>query len=200
MRIGTERIREIVLSLRNFSRLDEAEMKTVDLHEGLDSTLTILGNRFRGGDQEATVQVVKQYGDLPKVECYPGQLNQVFMNLLTNALDALSEQRRLQISNPSVASLLITPTITLRTEVVTQDWIRIEIANNGPAIPEAVQRRMFDPFFTTKPVGKGKGMGLSISYQTVVEQHGGSLKCISYPGEVVAFRIDIPIQQLPQKE
>ncbi len=199
MRIGTERIREIVLSLRNFSRLDEAVMKTVDLHEGLDSTLTILGNRFRGGDQEATVQVVKQYGDLPPVECYPGQLNQVFMNLLTNALDALSEQRRLQIRNPSVASLLTTPTITLRTEVVSQDWIRIEISNNGPAIPEAVQRQMFDPFFTTKPVGKGKGMGLSVSYQIVVEQHGGSLKCISYPDEAVAFRIDIPIQQIPQE-
>jgi signal transduction histidine kinase len=196
MRIGTERIREIVVSLRNFSRLDEAEIKTVNLHEGLDSTLTILGNRLRGSDREATVQVIKDYGDLPPVACYPGQLNQVFMNLLNNALDALGEQRRSLISHPSAASLMAPPTITIRTEVTCPDWIRIEIANNGPAIPEAVQRRIFDPFFTTKPVGKGKGMGLAISYQTVVEQHGGSLKCISYPGEKVAFRIDIPVQQL----
>jgi signal transduction histidine kinase len=180
MRIGTERIREIVVSLRNFSRLDEAVMKTVDLHEGLDSTLTILGNRLRGSDRESTVQVVKDYGTLPPVECYPGQLNQVFMHLFNNALDALGEQRRSLISHPSAADLLAPPTLTIRTEATCQDWVRIEIANNGPAIPDAVQRRIFDPFFTTKPVGQGKGMGLAISYQTVVEQHGGSLKCISY--------------------
>ncbi|MDA0672265.1 MAG: ATP-binding protein [Cyanobacteria bacterium] len=196
MRIGTERIREIVVSLRNFSRLDEAAMKTVDLHEGLDSTLTILANRLRGSDREASVQVDKTYGALPRVECYPGQLNQVFMNLFANALDALGEQRRSLISHPSADSLMAPPTITIYTEMVSQDWVRIEIANNGPAIPESVQRRIFDPFFTTKPVGQGKGMGLAISYQTVVEQHGGSLKCISYPGEGVAFRIDIPVKQV----
>jgi signal transduction histidine kinase len=196
MRIGTERIREIVVSLRNFSRLDEAVMKTVDLHEGLDSTLTILGNRLRGSDRESTVQVVKDYGTLPPVECYPGQLNQVFMHLFNNALDALGEQRRSLISHPSAADLLAPPTLTIRTEATCQDWVRIEIANNGPAIPDAVQRRIFDPFFTTKPVGQGKGMGLAISYQTVVEQHGGSLKCISYPGDGVAFRIDVPIKQM----
>jgi signal transduction histidine kinase len=196
MRIGTERIREIVVSLRNFSRLDEAVMKTVDLHEGLDSTLTILGNRLRGSDRESTVQVVKDYGTLPPVECYPGQLNQVFMHLFNNALDALGEQRRSLISHPSAADLLAPPTLTIRTEATCQDWVRIEIANNGPAIPDAVQRRIFDPFFTTKPVGQGKGMGLAISYQTVVEQHGGSLKCISYADEGAAFRIDVPVKQM----
>ena len=204
MRMGTERIREIVVSLRNFSRLDEAVMKTVDLHEGLDSTLTILGSRLRGRDREATVQVVKDYGPLPPVECYPGQLNQVFINLFNNALDALGEQRRWppgtdlspSPSSPSATAVMAPPRLTIRTELTCQDWVRIEIANNGPAIPEAVQRRIFDPFFTTKPVGQGKGMGLAISYQTVVEQHGGSLKCISYPDEGVTFRIDVPVKQV----
>jgi two-component system NtrC family sensor kinase len=196
MRIGTERIREIVLSLRNFSRLDEAEMKTVDLHEGLESTLTILSGRFRGRENEATIHLDKHYGNLPLVDCYPGQLNQVFMSILTNALDALEPQRRSQIANPSPANLLAAdPSITIRTEPLGQDWVRVEIANNGPDIPEAVQRRLFDPFFTTKPVGKGKGMGMAISYQIVVEQHGGSLKCLSVPGDGAAFRIDIPVRR-----
>ena len=196
MRIGTERIREIVVSLRNFSRLDEAAMKTVDLHEGLDSTLTILGRRLRGGDREAAVQVVKDYGSLPSIECCPGQLNQVFMNLFNNALDALGEQRRSSIRQPAAADFIASPCLTIRTELTCQDWVRIEITNNGPAIPETVQRRIFDPFFTTKPVGQGKGMGLAISYQTVVEQHGGSLKCISHPNEGVTFRIDVPVKQI----
>lgn len=196
MRMGTERIREIVLSLRNFSRLDESDLKVVDLHEGIESTLTILGSRLRGKANEATIRVVKAFSDLPTVECYPGPLNQVYMNILTNAIEALAVQRRSHLAPQSAEELQQPhPTITIRTEIPKPDWVRIEIANNGPAIPEAVQRRIFDPFFTTHPVGKNKGMGMAIAYQIVVDQHGGSLKCLSQPGEGVAFRLDLPVTQ-----
>ncbi len=191
MRMGTARIKDIVLSLRNFSRLDEAAIKTVNLHDGLDSTLTLMGNHFRAKPDQTSVKLVKVYGDLPQVDCYAGQLNQVFMSILTNGLDALGAQRQ----SHGAAALLEPPTITVRTEDTGSDWVRIEISNNGPEIEESVRQRIFDPFFTTKAVGKGQGMGLAISYQIVVEQHGGSLKCLSSP-EGTTFRMDIPVKQV----
>jgi two-component system NtrC family sensor kinase len=190
MKVGSERIREIVRSLRNFSRLDEAEMKQVDLHEGIDSTLMILQNRLKAKPDHPGIQVVKEYGSLPAVECYVGQLNQVFMNILVNAIDALDERDRHRCSeelkqNPSM--------IRITTSVVDNHQVMIEIADNGPGISSHLQSRLFDPFFTTKPVGKGTGLGLSISYQIVTEKHGGQLQCRSTVGAGTAFHITIPI-------
>ncbi len=192
MKVGAERIRQIVLSLRNFSRLDEAEHKAVDVHEGIDNTLLILQHRFKEKVGSSTIKVVKNYGNLPLIECYAGQLNQVFMNIINNGLDALEEynhQRSLEeIKNhPSI--------IKITTEVVDNNWVQIRIADNGYGIPKEVQKRLFDPFFTTKSVGKGTGLGLSISYQIVVEKHKGDLQCISAPGEGSEFVIKIPIKQ-----
>ncbi len=152
MQIGTERICEIVKSLRNFSRLDEAEVKEVDIHEGIESTLVILGSRFKAQPEYSGVEVIKEYGLLPLVHCYPGQLNQVFMNILSNALDALEERK---------GDLNSTPTIWIRTKMLGNDRVTIEIEDNGPGIEEKVRQQIFDPFFTTKPVGKGTGLGLS---------------------------------------
>ncbi|MEP0752154.1 PAS domain S-box protein [Trichocoleus sp. Lan] len=187
MKMGTDRIRQIVLSLRNFSRLDEAAMKAVDIHEGIDSTLLILQNRLRAAPNYPSIEIVKEYGNLPLVECYAGQLNQVFMNLLNNGIDALETQPEPRI-------------ITIRTEVgrgksLPDPYVLIRIADNGPGMTEPVKARLFDPFFTTKPVGKGTGLGLSISYQIVVEKHGGTLKCVSKPGQGAEFWIEIPISQ-----
>ena len=184
LKVGTERIRQIVLSLRNFSRHDEAEMKEVDIHEGIDSTLMILQNRLKGARDSPRVEVIKDYGTLPKVECYAGQLNQVFMNIINNGIDALLEAK----DND-------TREIRIRTEVKDSDWVVIAIADNGPGMTQETRQRIFDPFFTTKPVGSGTGLGLSISYQIVIEQHGGQLKCISAPGEGAQFLIEIPVQQ-----
>ncbi|MEO0538586.1 MAG: ATP-binding protein [Cyanobacteria bacterium P01_A01_bin.123] len=192
MRLGTDRIRQIVLSLRNFSRMDEADFKDVNIHDGLDSTLLILQHRLKDTPEHPAIQVFKDYGDLPRVDCYPGQLNQVFMNILANAIDALEEVNAEQTyqeirENPSQ--------ITLRTSVIENQWVQIEIADNGPGVPETVQRRVFDPFFTTKSLGKGTGMGMSISYQIITEKHGGKLTCISTPGEGATFIIQIPSRQ-----
>ncbi len=192
MNVGAERIRQIVLSLRNFSRLDEAEMKRVDIHEGIDSTLLILQNRLKAHGKHPGIELVKEYGVLPSVECYAGQLNQVFMNILSNAIDALdsyNQQRQLDENrvHPS--------TITIRTLELNPDHIAVGIADNGPGITQEVRARIFDPFFTTKPVGKGTGLGLSISYQIVVEKHGGSLLCKSEPGQGTEFWIEIPVRQ-----
>jgi signal transduction histidine kinase len=188
MSVGSTRIREIVKSLRNFSRLDEAEFKAVDVHEGLESTLLILQNRFKEKSEYPEIQVVKEYGDLPPLNCYPGQLNQVFMNIFVNAIDALEEhnqQRSLKEAetNPSQ--------IRVQTEVV-REWVRITIADNGPGMTEAVKSKLFDPFFTTKPVGKGTGLGLSISYQIITEKHLGKLDCHSTLGKGTEFVIEIP--------
>jgi signal transduction histidine kinase len=185
MNMGTERIRQIVLSLRNFSRLDESDMKQVDIHEGIESTLLILQNRLKAKPEHPAIQVIKNYGKLPLVQCYPGSLNQVFMNILTNAIDAL-ENRNL----PSDKSKT---TITIRTEVINTDSILIGIADNGSGIAPEVVSQIFNPFFTTKPVGKGTGLGLSISYQIVVERHRGSLSCVSEIGQGTEFVIEIPI-------
>ena len=187
MRMGSDRIRKIVLSLRTFSRLDEAENKAADIHAGLDSTLLILQHRWKSADDRQTVQLIKDYGDLPLVDCYPAPLNQVFMNLLTNALDAIEE-----CSWEESESNL--PTIWVRT-AREGDRVQIEIADNGNGIPEAVRSRIFDPFFTTKKIGKGTGLGLSISYQIIVEKHGGQLECFSQVGRGSQFRISIPIKR-----
>ncbi|MBE9201992.1 MULTISPECIES: PAS domain S-box protein [unclassified Nodularia (in: cyanobacteria)] len=184
MQVGTERIREIVLSLRNFSRLDEAEFKQVDIHDGLDSTLMILQNRLKAQPDHPGILVIKEYGKIPAVQCYPGQLNQVFMNILSNAIDALEEnfvgeQRQIHIS----------------TELLHNNLVTICIADNGLGIPQKILSKLFDPFFTTKDVGKGTGLGLSISYQIIVDKHRGNLSCHSIPGEGAKFIIEIPIRQ-----
>ncbi|MBE9107207.1 GAF domain-containing protein, partial [Nostoc cf. edaphicum LEGE 07299] len=193
MKIGVDRIRQIVLGLRNFSRLDEAEKKPVDIHEGIDSTLLILQHRLKAKPESPAIQLVKEYTNLPLVECYAGPLNQVFMNVLSNAIDALEDYTESQSNSHSSQ-------ITIRTAIGELEGniksVVIRIADNGPGIPEALRARICDPFFTTKPVGKGTGLGLSISYQIVVDKHGGVLKCDSQPGLGTEFWIEIPIKQI----
>ncbi len=191
MKVGTERIREIVLTLRNFSRLDEAEMKSVDIHQGIDSTLLILQHRLKA-NPEFGLKIIKEYGDLPQVECLAGQLNQVFMNILSNALDALNQH---DLERDPAAIKDHPSTITICTQILNRDWVRISIKDNGPGMTDSVKVRLFDPFFTTKGVGKGTGLGLSISYQIVVDKHGGQLKCLSEPGQGAEFWIEIPLRQ-----
>ncbi|MBE9004607.1 PAS domain S-box protein [Fortiea sp. LEGE XX443] len=187
MKVGTQRIRQIVLSLRTFSRMDEAEFKAVDIHESIDSTLMILQHRLKAKPEFPEIQVIQDYGKLPLVECYAGQLNQVFMNILANAIDALEQGRDNEVS---------LPTITINTTFIDSDWVKVAIADNGVGMSEQVQKQVFNPFFTTKPVGKGTGMGMSISYQIITEKHGGKLECYSKPGEGTEFIITIPIQHL----
>jgi two-component system, NtrC family, sensor kinase len=193
MHAGTHRIREIVRSLRNFSRLDEAECKAVDIHEGLDSTLLILQHRLKHKPEYPEIQVLRDYGTLPLVECYAGSLNQVFVNILNNAIDALEEQRDKRTyeqnqNNPGQ--------IKIRTSMMSDQWVQIAIADNGPGIAKDIQPRVFEPFFTTKPAGKGTGMGMSISHQIVTEKHQGKLSCISQPGQGAEFIIQIPVRHL----
>ncbi|MGV0023942.1 sensor histidine kinase [Phormidesmis priestleyi] len=181
MRMGADRIREIVLSLRNFSRLDHADSKPVNIHEGIDSTLLILQHRLKA---HIEVRIIKHYGDLPLVNCYPGQLNQVFMNILSNAIDALEEQENQGNS-----------TIEITTHQPTANQVDICISDNGVGMSPEVQQRIFDPFFTTKPVGKGTGMGMSISYQIIVEKHQGRIWCNSAIGQGTTFGIEIPVER-----
>ena len=197
MRIGTERIRQIVLSLRTFSRTDESEIKHIDIHEGLDSTLLILQYRLKARAERPEIQVVREYAPLPKVECYPGPLNQVFMNLLANAIDALEEAA----ADKTYQEIAQKPSwIRIQTAAIAgpdaTPWVEIAIADNGTGIPKHIQQRIFDPFFTTKPVGKGTGMGTSISYQIITEKHGGNLECNSVPGMGTKFIIQLPLNQL----
>ncbi|MBE9041245.1 ammonium transporter [Oscillatoriales cyanobacterium LEGE 11467] len=187
MKVGTDRICEIVRSLRTFSRLDEAQVKDIDLHESLDSTLTLLRHRLKATPHRSQIEIVREYGSLPRVDCYPGPLNQVFMNLLANAIDALEETTGKRND--------LEPKIWIRTEVTNKNWVQIAIADNGSGIPEKVRTKLFDPFFTTKPIGKGTGLGLSISYQIIVDRHRGKLQCESVPGEATTFTIEIPIHQ-----
>jgi signal transduction histidine kinase len=192
IRVGTDRIRGIVLSLRNFSRMDEADFKDVDIHEGIESTLLILQHRLKDKPDCPAVVVIKDYGKLPKVECFPGQLNQVFMNILVNALDALDEMN----SKRSYQELKDTPNqIRIRTSAIDNQWVEVAIADNGIGMPDRVKRRIFDPFFTTKPMGKGTGLGMSISYHIIAEKHGGKIKCFSTPGSGTEFVIQIPMRQ-----
>ena len=200
MRGGAERITEIVRSLRDFSHLGGAKLKQVDIHQGLESTLTILEGRLKEKGERPAIQIIRAYEELPKVECYPGQLNQVFMNLLTNAIDALEEKWELQKIKSHNHIGIFVPKISLCTKKVASGRIQINISDNGTGIPESVKRRMLDPFFTTKPVGKGTGLGMPISYQIIVERHRGSLTCISPPGQGTQFLIDIPIFQTEEDE
>ncbi|MDJ1168881.1 ATP-binding protein [Roseofilum sp. BLCC_M154] len=178
MKSGTERIKGIVASLRTFSRMDEADMKTVDIHEGIDSTLVILNHRLRVKNNEREIQVLKEYGDLPLINCYPAQLNQVFMHLLNNAIDALYQNNGDD------------PQIKIKTELEGSQ-VRISIADNGAGIPESIHSQIFDPFFTTKPPGKGTGLGLSICYTIIVEKHHGRLWYDSSPEGGTRFTIEL---------
>ncbi|MEM1290962.1 MAG: ATP-binding protein [Cyanobacteria bacterium P01_H01_bin.162] len=193
MQLGTDRIRQIVLSLRNFSRMDEAELKAVDIHEGIDSTLMILQHKLKACLDRPAIEVIRQYTELPPVECYAGQLNQVFMNILSNAIDALEEDHAGWVANELEAE---PQQITIRTSILPNKWVEIAIADNGIGISEVVKQRIFDPFFTTKPLGKGNGMGMSISYQIITQKHGGKLECYSKRGEGTEFLIQIPLYQL----
>ncbi|MDZ8033071.1 GAF domain-containing protein [Nostoc sp. DedSLP04] len=196
MQVGTERIRSIVLSLRNFSRLDESENKRVDLHEGIDNTLLILQHRLKGNAEFPRIQIIKDYGNIPRVECYAGQMNQVFMNIFSNAIDALEVGRReWQKQGDKENNSCPIPTIQISTKVSADNYrLLIRITDNGPGMNEEVKKRIFDPFYTTKPVGKGTGLGLAISYQIIVEKHGGIMECISEPGKGTEFWIEIPIK------
>jgi two-component system, NtrC family, sensor kinase len=189
MNMGTKRIQEIVASLRNFSRLDEAEQKVVNLHEGLDSTLLILQHRFKPIGADLGIEVVCDYGPIPPVECYAGQLNQVFMNLISNAIDALREWNAARSPQEKAE---VPPTIRITTALV-EDTVVVKIADNGSGIPAEIQSRLFDPFFTTKPIGQGTGLGLSISYQIVVDRHGGQLSCESLLGQGSTFVVVLPL-------
>jgi len=196
MKLGADRIRQLVLSLRNFSRLDESDQKPVDIHEGIDSTLLILQHRLKPKACHSGIEIIKEYGNLPTVECYAGQLNQVFMNLLTNAIDALEARSKLEEQTENLTEEQPKNyTIRISTQVLENNWVAIEIADDGLGIPAQVKNRIFDPFFTTKEPGKGTGLGLAISYQIVVQKHGGRLKCFSEPGLGTEFRIEIPIKQ-----
>ncbi len=187
MQEGANRIKQIVLSLRNFSRLDETERKVIDIHEGIESTLVILQHRLQSQPKGRKIQVIKNYGELPKVECYPAQLNQVFMNLLLNALDAVEESSANCTGKVNL--------IRIVTEISSENQVCVRIADSGAGICPEVQSRMFDPFFTTKPIGSGTGLGLSISYQIVKDSHGGKLKCHSEVGRGTEFAIELPIWQ-----
>ncbi|MEG4021575.1 PAS domain S-box protein [Microcoleus sp. S13C4] len=191
MKVGADRIRDLVVSLRNFSRLDESQMKRVDIHEGIESTLLILQHRIKANVLRPAIEIIKEYGNFPKVECYVGQLNQVFMNLLGNAIDALEEYNSTHASKEIYSRH---NRIRISTSA-NSDTVTIRIADNGVGINQEVIHKLFDPFFTTKPVGKGTGLGLSISYQIIVEKHRGKLQCISTPGEGAEFVIEIPICQ-----
>lgn len=207
MKVGSSRIRNIVLGLRNFSRLDESETKPVDVHEGIDNTLMILQHRIKEKSNSPEIEVIKEYGELPKIICYAGQLNQVFMNILSNAIDALEES--FVIGHPSLingkeqitkdidtsAASHRVRKIHISTELTDSNTAIIRIADNGSGMTKAIQQKIFDPFFTTKSVGSGTGLGLSISYQIIVDKHKGSLTCDSTLGEGTEFVIEIPMQQ-----
>ncbi|MEG5039614.1 MULTISPECIES: ATP-binding protein [unclassified Microcoleus] len=193
MKGGVDRIQKIILSLRNFSRLDEANIKSVDIHEGIKSSLLILHNRFQARAARPEIQVMEEYSNLPLVECYAGELNQVFINILSNAIDALNEyNKQRSLDNPPACPLAI----TIRTFLLEEkSRVVIQIRDNGPGITAEVRDRIFEPFFTTKPVGEGTGLGLYISYQIVHEKHGGALNCFSEVGQGTEFWIEIPIRQ-----
>jgi two-component system NtrC family sensor kinase len=193
IQLGADRIRQIVSSLRAFSRLDEAELKEANLHEGIDSALVLLGSRLNAANNRSEIEVVKSYGSLPLVECYPGQLNQVFMNILTNAIDAIDEKfsKRSPTGSGAVSD---GGCIQITTTLLPNHRVAILIADNGKGIPQPILNKIFEPFFTTKSVGKGTGMGLPISYQVVTQNHQGNLTCESTPGVGSTFSIQIPVR------
>lgn len=194
MEVGTKRIRQIVLSLRNFSRLDESEMKPVDLHGGIDSTLLILQHRLKGLNGWPEINVIHEFSNIPLVDCYPSQLNQVFMNIIANAIDAIEERYQ----KFSVAAAEANPgRIAIATQVIGENMIAVEISDNGTGMPQTTIDRIFNPFYTTKEVGKGTGLGMSISHSIVVQKHKGKIECFSEIGQGTTFRISIPISLVP---
>jgi predicted ATPase/signal transduction histidine kinase/tRNA A-37 threonylcarbamoyl transferase component Bud32 len=186
MKLGTTRIKEIMQSLRNFSRNDGDDKRAVNIHEGIEATLMILSHRLKAKPERPAIEIIKDYSNLPSVDCFPGQLNQVFMNLIANAIDALEE------SNQDKSYQEIHNKITIST-TTNNGWVTISIADNGMGMTEEVRQKLFNAFFTTKPEGKGTGLGLSISYQIVVEKHNGKLYCESQPGKGTKFVIEIPL-------
>lgn len=188
METGCDRITDIVLSLRNFSRLDEAEFKCVDIHEGIESTLMIIKNRLKQQAKRAEIEIIKSYDNLSSIECYPGELNQVFLNIFNNAIDILDD-------GVGSETAIRNPQIHIYTQLLNQEQVAICIKDNGRGMSQEVTSKVFDPFFTTKPVGKGTGLGLSTCYQIVVEQHCGKIYCYSQVGKGTEFRIEIPIKQ-----
>jgi signal transduction histidine kinase len=213
MKLGADRITQIVRSLRNFSRTEQAQTKPFNIHEGIDSTLLILQHRLKPKGSYSGIQIVKEYGDLPLVECYASQLNQVFMNILSNGIDALEHQKEPRVitistevresselyrccASPRLLNFELEEPISpqgFKLKIPNPQSVIIRIRDNGPGMTETVKKHLFDPFFTTKPVGKGTGLGLSISYQIVVEKHGGFLTCRSQPGQGAEFWIEIPL-------
>jgi two-component system NtrC family sensor kinase len=205
MRQGTSRIRDIVKSLRIFARFDEADIKAINIHQGIDSTLMILDRQLQSSDDRAPIQITKDYGELPLVECFPGELNQVFMNILVNAIDALNSTTD-PPPNPSLQPLPTLqksgdrekssqpPTIFIQTQQLGSGNVAIKIKDNGRGIAPEVKDRIFDPFFTTKPVGKGTGLGLSVCHQIIVEHHHGQLTCVSSPEQGTEFIIEMPLK------
>jgi len=192
LKIGTDRIYQLVRTLRTFSRNDQGEMSVVDIHQGIDTTLLILHHRLKANGKHQGISIVKDYGNIPLVECYPGQLNQVFMNIISNAIDALEEKRQNTQQN---TQQYFSPCIQIRTQMVDGNYFAVQIIDNGQGMTETVKKHLFDPFFTTKEVGQGTGLGLSISYHIVVEKHGGIIKCTSTLGEGCEFWIELPLCQ-----
>jgi len=181
MKLGTERINSVVKGLRSFSRLDESLIKSVDIHEGIECTLSFLQHQIEGEQKYRAIQVVKNYAQLPAVSCYVAELNQVFMNILSNAIAALRQEQHQE------------PIITINTTVKEDEMVEIVITDNGIGMTEDLRSHIFDPFFTTQPVGNGLGLGLAISYSIIVEKHGGQLTCVSSPQNGTSFIIEIPI-------
>lgn len=199
MESGAERILKLIDSLRSFSRLDHAEMKPVDIHEGIDSTLLILQHRLKLKPDCPAIEVIRKYANLPHIECYAAQLNQVFMNLLGNAIDAIEmECKEKYLANNNTK--FYRPQIIIHTQILQEGKILICIADNGCGVAQEVRSRVFDPFFTTKELGKGTGLGLSISYQIIVEKHGGKIECFSEPGKGAQFWIEIPSKHSGSRE
>ncbi|WP_051055665.1 GAF domain-containing sensor histidine kinase [Allocoleopsis franciscana] len=207
MKVGAERIRDIVASLRTFSRTDQSQMKRVNIHEGLDTTLQILQHRLKKKPGRPAIEVIKKYGRITSVECYSGQINQVFMNILANAIDALESmiissehiESETMVAHPSPQIQIYTELIDARESISNLPSVVIRIIDNGPGMTERVRLLLFDPFFTTKPIGQGTGLGLSISYQIIVAKHGGQIRCVSAPGQGTEFIIEIPIRQCHRK-
>jgi len=203
MKVGANRIREIVQSLRNFSRIDEADIKPVDIHDGLDSALLILSNRLKPKPDRPAIHLIKEYGSLPLVECYAVQINQVFMNVLTNAIDALEDafvNNNLSSHGGDKEEPVKCGQIRIVTEICPgEKAVAVRIEDNGCGMTQTVRQKIFEPFFTTKPIGKGAGIGLTISHEVVVEQHGGKLTCNSAPGEGTELIIEIPLNQTHPK-
>ncbi|MGE5660571.1 MAG: sensor histidine kinase [Actinomycetota bacterium] len=182
IKLGTERIRELVINLRNFYRRDEAQMKSIDLHEGIKSTLILLHNRYK-----QKIEIIEEFSDLPLVECHINQLNQVFMNLLSNAIDALIDDESL---GPESGKQIV-----IKTQQLDANRVAINISDNAYGMSPEVQKHLFEPFFTTKPIGVGTGLGLWISSQIVTQTHGGKLSCSSVLGQGTTFTIELPICQ-----